>query len=224
MKEPLLTQFCCCCSLKVGSCVYVGLTLIGSVFQLLGSFVTLKSDRYDGYSGYSGYGGYGGYGYGYRKDEFGLEAIERIRNTEGYKTLNSLLCIISIILCLIYFNGVSNKKLQRLSPFIIFNAIEFCVTSVVLLFGYEYHFMLPLYGILIFIFGCYFTVCFYSYYISLQNELQRQSNVPQIIVQHPMPQPQYGQYVYYPVPKTVPINQQVQTPVYPNETVTIVNK
>ena len=34
MKEPMFKNCCCCVNLKIGCCIYVGLILLGSIFDI----------------------------------------------------------------------------------------------------------------------------------------------------------------------------------------------
>ena len=62
MKEPIFRNCCCCCDLKVGCCVYVGLSLIVSVLELFQTIGNLGKSKYSNYYEYD-------YNYGRRNSD-----------------------------------------------------------------------------------------------------------------------------------------------------------
>ena len=58
MKEPIFRSCCCCCDLKIGCCIYVGLSLLVSVLEFFKSIGELGKSRYNSYYDYE---------YGYRQ-------------------------------------------------------------------------------------------------------------------------------------------------------------
>ena len=47
MKEPFCTHCCCCCNLKIGCSIYVGLSIIGGFYEILGVMDFLTKIKYE---------------------------------------------------------------------------------------------------------------------------------------------------------------------------------
>ncbi|XP_070498437.1 uncharacterized protein [Chironomus tepperi] len=192
-------KFCCCCDLKIGSCIYVGLTLLSSIFQLLniGSF---KRNDYEPYE-YSGYGGYSS-DFSYELREF-----EELRNSPQYKIMSFFDSIAYIFLCILFFVGVNMKSPCLLLPFIVLQTIELILGLFLLVMMF---FTLPkvsFFLLVIYVLMCCLVYDVYSYYVTMKNEPAEPVYAPQVVVRQQMPQYGQPQYVYYPAP-TASTNQQ----------------
>jgi hypothetical protein len=62
MKEPVFRNCCCCCDLKIGCCIYVGLSLIVSILELFRTIGDLSSSKNSFYYDYE-------YGYRHRSND-----------------------------------------------------------------------------------------------------------------------------------------------------------
>lgn len=45
MNKPILNFCCCCCDLKIGSCIYVAFTLVSSVFFAIFAIASSSTKR-----------------------------------------------------------------------------------------------------------------------------------------------------------------------------------
>ncbi|XP_070498441.1 uncharacterized protein [Chironomus tepperi] len=213
MKEPIFKQFCCCCSLKTGSRIYVAFILFFSALELFLRIINVNSG--DG--------------------PFDFDELMGLNKLMGYKWANyfGMFCsAVSIVTCLLFFRGVSSSMKILLTPFLIYQSIYLVLESIMLFLNNL------IFGIIVFFLRGYLTICVYSYYVTMKypprvppyafeqgspNYAQGSPTyvqgspafAPQVYVQQEMPQNYQPQNAYYPVP-TAPSNQQTSTPYFPN--------
>ncbi|KAL7020707.1 hypothetical protein ACKWTF_011617 [Chironomus riparius] len=206
MKEPIFRNCCCCCDLKVGCCIYVGLSLLVSILDFFKTIGNLGSSRNSIYYDYE---------YGYRQKPSDIP--------EWTKYLNILICIVTIITCILFFKGVSAKKPSLLKPFIIAQTFSLVLITIVILF------LLPFIGdaaLMVFIIAvipigicAYLIACVYSLYVSMQNGPDMSAGhvyIPQVVIQSQMPQNYQLQNVYYTANPTDPSYPPSSAPYPPN--------